>query len=270
MNGMDDPRVAPGALADWLMGRGRHFITTTEAAEVLSVPAETVPASLKHSRKIGKLVAVTKGAWVPVPPEYRSAGAPPASHFVDQLMNHLGHPYYVGLLSAAAIHGASHQSPMVFQVVTPARLRDRTIGRNRIQFLQRTATAERPRQRRNVPTGRIWVSTPEATVLDLTESPDDCGGLSNVATIIGELLQGSHINPGALTGLAPLYPTAVVQRAGFLIDLMAAEVGAEADTDALQVTVGGSRYRDLSPGAGPGKHDQRWHITVNTEIEHDL
>jgi predicted transcriptional regulator of viral defense system len=270
VSGMDDVGVAPSDLADWLIGRGQHFITTTEAAKVIGVPAETVPASLKHSRKAGKLVAVTKGAWVPVPPEYRSAGAPPASHFIDQLMTHLGHPYYVGLLSAAAMHGASHQSPMVFQVVTPARLRDRMIGRNRIQFLQRASTTERPHQQRNVPTGRIWVSTPEATVLDLAESPDDGGGLSNVATIIGELLQDSLIDVAALAEVSPLYPTAVIQRAGFLIDLMAAEVGAEADTDALQLTVKGSRYRALSPGDVPGEHDERWHVIVNIEIEHDL
>jgi len=270
MNGVTDARVAPSNLADWLIGRGRHFVTTAEAAEVLDVPAETVPASLKHSRQAGKFVAVTKGAWVPVPAEYRSAGAPPASHFIDQLMNHLGHPYYIGMLSAAAINGASHQSPMVFQVVTPARLRDRTIGRNRIRFLQRAATTDHPRQRYNVPTGRIWVSTPEVTVLDLTESPEDSGGLSNAATIIGELLEDSLIDLERLAEVAHLYPAAVAQRTGFLIDLMAAEVGTDADTDALHAAVGDSHYRDLSPGAGPGGRDLRWRVIVNTDIEHDL
>lgn len=267
---MTDVRVAPSELADWLIGRGLHFITTTDAAKVLDVPAETVPASLKHSRRAGKLVAVTKGAWVPVPPEYRSAGAPPASHFIDQLMSHLGHPYYVGLLSAAAMHGASHQSPMVFQVVTPARLRDRVIGRNRLQFVQRAATSERPRHQRNVPTGRIWVSTPEVTLLDLAESPGDGGGLSNVATVVGELLQDSLIDTGELAKLVPLYPAAVIQRAGFLIDLMASVVSAEADTEALQRAVEDCRFRDLLPGGGTGEHDERWHVIINTEIEHDL
>ncbi len=43
-------------------------------------------------------------------------------------MNFLGHPYYVGFLSAAALHSASHQAAMVFHIVTTARLRSRTIG----------------------------------------------------------------------------------------------------------------------------------------------
>ena len=32
------------------------------------------------------------------------AGAPPPLHYIDPLMRHLGHPYYVGLLSAARLH----------------------------------------------------------------------------------------------------------------------------------------------------------------------
>src|SRR5665811_2574872 len=65
-------------------------------------------------------------------PEFRSWGAVPAAHFVDPMMRHLGHDYYVCLLSAAEIHGFSHQRPQVFQVMTPARLRARTFGRVRI------------------------------------------------------------------------------------------------------------------------------------------
>ena len=262
--------VAPTELADWLIGRGRHFVTAAEAAELLGVERRIVPASLEHARRSGKLVSVTKGGWVPVPPEHRSAGAPPASHYIDQLMTHLGHHYYIGLLSAAALHGASHQSPMVFQVVTPARLRDRTVGRSRIQFLQRTTSTKRPRHQTNVPTGRIWISTPEVTVLDLVESPNEGGGLSNIATIIGELLRDTLLDPAALAELAPHYPTATIQRTGYLIDHMANHTGVATDTAPLQEAIDGCRYRGLSPGDDPGDHDDRWHLTINTRIEHDL
>lgn len=270
LDGMIEADVSPSELADWLIGQGRHFITTAEAAKILGVAPETVPKSLERARQAGKLISVTKGGWVPVPPEHRSAGAPPASHYIDQLMSYLGHPYYVGLLSAATIHGASHQSPMVFQVVTPARLRERRVGRSRIQFLQREGTAGRPIRQQNVPTGRIWVSTPEVTVFDLTESPQESGGLSNVATIIGDLLYDNQLDPQALADLASLYPSAVAQRTGYLIDLMSKETDIEIDTEALQRAVQGCRYRELSPGHGGGGHDERWHVIVNAVIEHDL
>lgn len=262
--------VVPGQLADELMGRGQHFITSEEAAAELGVGLKSVPRSLRRARQAGKFVSVTKGGWVPVPPQYRAAGAPPGSHYIDQMMSHLSHDYYVGLLSAAAIHGASHQAPMVFQVVTPARLRDRTIGRTRLQFIQRTDAAERPRLRHTVPTGRIWVSSPEVTVFDLVEAPERAAGVSNVATIIGDLLHDNMLDPASLADVAAFYPTVVAQRAGHLIDFMSSEENLPIDTDPLHAAVMGGRFRDLAPGSGPGERDNRWRIIANTDVEHDL
>ncbi len=267
---MGGEKVPPRDLADWLVGRGRHFVSTEDAAEILGVGARSVHASLMRAREAGKMVSVTKGGWVPVPAEHRSAGAPPPSHFVHQLMEHLGHPYYVGFLSAAAIHGASHQAPMVFQVVTPARLRNKRIGRGRLQFIHRTAAAERPRVQHNVPTGRIWVATPEVTVFDLTESPYDGAGLSNVATIIGDFLLDDTLDPVELAAVGSAYPTAIAQRVGYIVDFMAGEVGAEFDTAPLRELVAHSRYRPLSPTGAGGRQDSRWHVVANTAIEHDL
>ena len=147
---MTDVELSPGELSDWLVGQGRHFISTAEVAGLLGISVSSVPASLERAREAGKLVSVTKGGWVPVPAQYRTAGAPPPSHFIHQLMAYLGHPYYVGFLSAAAIHGASHQAAMVFQVVTPAKLRERKVGRGRLRFVERQATADRARQQHNV------------------------------------------------------------------------------------------------------------------------
>lgn len=267
---MDRPKVSPRELSDWLIGQGRHFVSTPEVAEILGIDVSSVPASLERSREAGKMISVTKGGWVPVPPEYRVAGAPPPSHFVHQLMAHLGHSYYVGFLSAAAIHGASHQAPMVFQVVTPARLRERRIGRGRLRFIHRSAAAERPRRQHLVPTGRIWVSTPEVTVFDLVEAPRYGAGLSNVATIIGDLLVDGVLDPEELAAVGATYPSAVVQRTGYLVDLMAGEVDVEVDTAPLHHVVTGCRYRPLSPAGGTGIHDPRWRVVANTRIQHDL
>ena len=270
LDGVLDTGVAPSELSDWLIGQGRHFISTADAARVLGVKPESVPASLERPRKAGKLMSVTKGGWIPVPAEHRSAGSPPPAHFIHQFMEHLGHPYYVGFLSAAAICGASHQAPMVLQVGTPAKLRERKIGRGRIRFIQRSTAADRPRMSRNVPTGRIWVSTPEVTVLDLVEAPEEGAGLSNVATVIGELLAQGQLDPDALADAGALFPKAVVQRTGYLVDFMASEANAAFDTDPLHTLAQDARYRVLAPSGGPGRRDPRWSITANIEVEHDL
>lgn len=220
------------------------------------------------------MISATKGGWIPVPPEFRQAGAPPPLHYIDPLMGHLRHPYYVGFLSAAAIHGAAHHPSMILQVATPARLRDRQIGGSRISFIQRVATDQRATQQSNTPTGRVTVSTSSTTVLDLADSPGRGGGVSNIATVIGDLLLSSSLDIESLPVVAAAFPAAAVQRAGYLLEYMAAETGVETSvTDALdELALMSSRdWASLVPG-GPrdGARDQRWRIVVNAAVEHDL
>lgn len=263
--------TSPSALADWLIARGRHFVTTHQIAELVGVEPSVVSISLQRAREAKKIVSVTKGGWVPVPPEYREAGAPPPLHYIDPLMRHLDHPYYVGLLSAARLHGASHQVPMVLQVVTSAPLRDRRIGSNRIEFIRRSSVSRRPTVQRTVPTGRVAVATPEVTVLDLVEDPAAGAGLGNVATVIGDLLQERAIDPEALSAAAADYPRAVAQRTGHLVEHLAGVVDASIRLDSLQRLLADGTYTALDPRrTRDGRHDYRWRVIVNTGIEHEL
>jgi predicted transcriptional regulator of viral defense system len=270
---MDVDRVSlrPGELSDWLIARGQHFVTADEIAELVGVAPSEVRHSLRRQRDANAIVPVTKGAWAPVPPQYRRNGAPPVEHFIDPLMSYLGHHYYVGFLSAAAIHGASHQAPMVFQVVTDAVLRDRRIGAQRVVFIRRRDTERRATIRRMVPTGRINVSTPEVTVLDLVDAPQFGGGLSNVATVITDLLAAATIDPTALAAQAAHYPTAVVQRVGHLVEQLSETAEASIGLESLHALVDGAQVVDLYPRvARIGDRDDRWNVVVNIEIEPDL
>lgn len=263
--------VSPSSLADWLIARGRHFVTTDEVAELVGVDPGVVPVSLQRARDARKLVSVTKGGWVPVPPEYREAGAPPALHFIDPLMGHLGHPYYVGFLSAARLYGASHQVPMVLQVATPALLRDRRVGEGRLEFIRRSATAARPTKVHNVPTGRVRVAAPEVVVLDLVETPEAGGGLGNVATVMGELIREALLDGQAVAAAAATYPTAVIRRVGHLLEWVAGEIGESIDLGPLEPLVAAAGYTPLAPrSALVGSRDRRWHVVVNTTVEHEL
>ena len=49
-------------------------------------------------------------------------------------MRREGQPYYVGLLKAAELHGATHQAVMEFQVISNKRLPRIRAGRNLIVF----------------------------------------------------------------------------------------------------------------------------------------
>ena len=52
-----------------------------------------------------------------------------------------GEAYYVGLLKAAELHGATHQAAMQFQVVCGKRLPEIRVGRNLIVFYFRREMA---------------------------------------------------------------------------------------------------------------------------------
>ena len=253
------------------MARGRHFVTTDEVAELVGVAPSSVRQSLRRPNAAKQIVSVTNGAWVPVPPEYRAAGAPPPAHFIDPLMGFLGHPYYIGFLSAAAMHGASHQAAMVFQVATPALLRDRVIGSARVQFISRSNVEARPVEEQLVPTGRVNVSTPEVTVLDLVEAPQLGGGLSNVATVIAQLVEDEQLDPRALARQARDYSVAVAQRTGYLVGAMAESVDQQLDLTELEEHVrSGSAVPLATHRDRVGARDERWKVIVNVEIEPDL
>lgn len=263
--------IRPTDLSDWLIAHGQHFATTDEIAELVGVAPGSVRQSLRRPVAANKIVSVTNGAWVPVPPEYRAAGAPPPAHFIHRLMEFLGHPYYVGFLSAAAIHGASHQAVMVFQVATPAVLRDRQIGAGQMRFIRRSAVPRRSVVDHLVPTGRIKVSTPAVTLLDLVESPSQGAGLSNVATVIAQFVEDEIIDPDVLAREAAGYPTAVAQRAGLLVESMAELIGASIDLRELERLIQGSASVALSSHRrGDGDRNTRWGVVVNAEIEPDL
>ncbi len=261
-------RVAPRHLADDLISRGKHFVTTEEAAVILGVEPTSVRSSLRRSIEAGAVIAITKDAWIPVPAEYRRLGAPPPSHYIDALMRHLGHPYYVGLLSAAQLHGVAHQAPMAFQIVTPAVMRDRRVGRSQLHFIRRAAAPQRATTTLTVPTGRVVVASPETTLLDLVEAPEEVGGLDNVATVVRDLLDTGSITLERLADAAGHYPTAVVQRAGYLIDLL--DPDERLDLADLEHVVAGHSLAVLDPGnRRPGRRDKRWNVLVNADVEPD-
>jgi predicted transcriptional regulator of viral defense system len=265
-------RVAARDVPDYFLAHGEHWVTVPNIVDFLGVSAVEARQIAGRWRAKRLAFSPTRGAYVLVPPEYRTWGAVPASHFVDDLMRFLGHPYYVGYLSAAEIHDAAHQRPQVFQVVTDARLRDREFGRVRMTFVRSAATSERPTVNVNTPTGAMTVSTPEVTVLDMASAPEHSGGLSNIATVIASLIEDSKLDVGALAQAATGYPAAVAQRTGWLIDFVCTELDASVNLEALlAVTARRSTPALLASGGGrDGHHNDRWNVIVNTDVEPDL
>lgn len=254
------------AWIDQLQSGGRYTFTREEAVAATGNTEVAVAASLRRLRKAGRIVSPRRGFHVIVPLEYRATGAPPAEWFIDDLMRHLGRPYYVGLLSAAALHGAAHHAPQVFQVVTDLPTRPLTVGRIRVAFVQGRASHS-PTEAVNTPTGTVRVSTPEATALDLVRHANACGGLQNVAGVLRELAE--RIDGARLVDAARGVERTVAQRLGWLLDHLDAQDRAEPLARALAASpLFPAALRPDLPDRGLGA-DPRWGVIANAAIGED-
>lgn len=251
-----------------LAARGRHHFTQEEAVAALGGSVPTVRAALRRLKANGDIAAPHRGFFVIVPPEYRRLGSLPAEQFVPQLMQYLGEPYYVALLSAAELHGAAHQRPQALQVMVKANRRAIECGQVRVQFIARRDMSVTSVVERRTPRGLLLVSAPEATALELVGYADQSGGLDNVATVLAELVEA--IDPDRLVSECQRSPIAWVQRLGHLLDLT--EHRDLADKLAPFVS---ARARHVAPlvrakSRSGAPRDERWKLAVNATVVPDL
>lgn len=256
------------AYVDGLVARGHYHFTTHEVAKALELTPVAARAAVRRLRQKGRVAMPYRGFIVAVPPEFRSLGCLPAEQFVPHLMEHLGLVYYVGLLSAAALHGAAHQAPMVFQVVVATNRPAIRCGKIRVQFIARRNVADIPTEQRNTPRGTLRLSTVEATAFDLVGYPHAAGGLSNAATVLSELQE--KLGARKLVEESERSPLPWAQRLGYLLD----RIGAEHLAEALLADVA-PRNKEYVPlrarkAARRGPRDARWRVIVNERVEVDV
>ena len=209
-----------------------------------------------------------RGFHVIVPAEYERIGCLPAEQFIPQLMNHLGEPYYIALLSAAQRHGAAHQRPQRFQVMVRRNRQAIECGRVRVDFVARGDLQRMPVVEFNTPRGPARYSTAEVTALELVGYPNHCGGLNNVATVIAELAE--EMDAKKLVAAGELSPVSWSQRLGYLLELG----GNNELSDALAKRVA-KKARSYTPlrraeSTAGGVRDRRWKLIINVEVEPDL
>jgi predicted transcriptional regulator of viral defense system len=258
-----------------LQSEGRVTFTRAEAIAALGI---TERAFLKAAARLQKrhlLLNPRHGFYVAVPPQFLSWKAPPPNWYIDALMHHEGRPYYVGLLKAAELYGASHQAVMEFQVVTDRQLPKIRAGRSWITFHFRKdmKSVREGIIDRQTDTGKMKVSSPELTALDLIQYINAAGGIDAVATVLADL--GRKIDGEKLSALAKHFDRACVQRLGYLLD----RLGHAERTQALHSHLPNKRlgWVTLNPLKRGEKmseftsveRNERWHVLVQRYPEID-
>jgi predicted transcriptional regulator of viral defense system len=257
-------KVSLRNMDDRLIGVGRYAATVAELVAETKANPSAIRSGL--ARLVGKRRAFSpaRGLFVFVPSEFRSWGVVPAEWFIDQMMRHLDREYYVGLLSAAQLHGAAHQRPQVTQIVVDKPVADRDVERVRLRFYASDAEFSKlPIQRRNSKTGTFAVSSPELTVADLCGRPVLSGGLDNLATIISELNDEQKLTAEGFSRLAGVIPGYAAKRAGHLVESLT-----DLRLDDLAHEVNAGEPTLLDPHGGrQGPVDRRWNVRVNVKVE---
>ena len=82
-------------------------------------------------------------------------------------MTFIGKPYYVALLSAASLHGAAHQQPQEFFVVTTFKQLTTKKKGIRINYITKKDIPYNLLEKRKTDSGYVNISSPALTAADL-------------------------------------------------------------------------------------------------------
>ena len=215
---LHDRRSALSSYANGLLSAGQVVFTAEQAERALGIGHGAFLDAAERLQRREAVFNPRQGFYVVVPPQYASWGAPPPAWYIDALMGHEDQAYYVGLLKAAELHGATHQAVMEFQVVTAKRLPRIRAGRSLIVFYFRKdmKAVTAGVQDRKTDTGTMKISSAALTALDLVRYPQASGGIDNVARVLSDF--GQKIDPEQLAALSGVVERPVVQRLGYVLD----------------------------------------------------
>lgn len=271
-----DQRSALSAYMSGLLSAGRVIFSGGEAEAALGIGRGALLDAAERLQRRHHLLNPRQDFYVIVPPQFASWGAPPPNWYIDALMRHEGQPYYVGLLKAAELHGATHQAVMEFQVVSGKRLPKIRAGRNLVVFYYRKdmGAVAAGIEDRKTDTGAMKLSGPALTALDLLRYPRAAGGLDNIATVLTDL--GEKIEGEQLAALSAAAERPVAQRLGYLLDRLGH--GARAAPMRAALAARGSlswteldrkEARDPDFTTPEQERDPRWQVIVRRTPEVD-
>jgi predicted transcriptional regulator of viral defense system len=218
----------------------------------------------------GSILSIHKGYYLIIPPQYKYKGILPPNLYLDSFMKELKRPYYLALLNAAAYHGASHQQPQEFFVVTDFPVLRPTSKKGlKVNYVSKKEIPEQLLETKKTEAGYLNISNAALTATDLVQYAKRVGGITRVAEVLAELVD--VIKPEAFSDvLIKHVPAAVLQRLGYILDkVLHNQPMANAMEKAIQRN-NLKLFRIPLKAAATTKGfpaDLRWKVIVNTQIE---
>ncbi|MCK5882325.1 MAG: hypothetical protein KAG61_01445 [Bacteriovoracaceae bacterium] len=256
---------------DEIVKQSRFYFTIDEICQELSLKRSSVSVSLSRLAKKDKVQMIRKGFGIITG---NTLGTLHPVNFIDAMMKYLDAKYYVGLLNAASYKGASHQAVMNYTVVADKKVRPIRLKGLKIEFVTKSYFEEIVEIERASSTyGYFNISSPELTAVDLISFPRRSGYWNNIATVLEDLLDEIDIEKLAMICSKKRIPTAVVQRLGYLLDIVLSE---EEKAEHILRVIEDRRPSKilLAPSNKNGDlsqipYSKKWMILENTTVELD-
>jgi predicted transcriptional regulator of viral defense system len=245
---------------------GRREITRAEISDLLgstSKAADHVIESLRHK---GWLERATWGAYLFIPPEYGPDAL--GNSNLLALASRITKRYYIGFGTAAAHYGLTTQHRNVIFVVTPQRLRERTVGGSRVQIVTQAES-------KFFGIAEVDVLGYKVILSDRIDHPEFTGGVGEAATIFATAGRRRFDWDKAADYLERIGAGALARRFGWLADFIKADMR----RPRARIVDVAARSRKTWLGSSPEHvvpraigYDKTWRIFVNVAPEelHDL
>jgi len=256
-------------ISDYLFkvqSQGRYSLTLDELRKNIDSFDKALLQNLHRLKSKNQLAQIRKEFYVIIPPQYSHRGTLPSILFLDDMMKYLKREYYLGLYSAAAIHGAGHQQPMESQVIIhkPA-LRAIKNKKQAITFVTRKNWKSEWVDLKNTESGYINVSSPELTAIDLIHHHKKIGGLNRIIPILEDLSESMKVYK--LSSIANESALPAIQRLGYMLE----QLGEEKLSNALAKTIKKNKTNtvslSLSYKSKDGIFNKKWDLVINTELD---
>lgn len=256
----------------------RHLLSFEEYSFSLEeVTAKSSKDTTAVRRELNRLIEkkeivnLRKGFYLIIPPRYSNSQKLPLQLYSEKLFKYLKRKYYIGLYSAAKIHGASHQQTQRdYLIIESPKLNAIKKKNFDIQF---HTTANWPKnniENKQSDAGIYKVASPALTFIDLIHHHTKIGGLNRMLASLEELTE--ELIEQDINSLLDWYDNkSSLQRTGFLLEEL---LGSNNFSDMIFEKLKQQSFYPilLSPKKNekPGSVDNRWKIDINLMLDSDL
>src|SRR5271155_2667939 len=158
-----------------LTERGRREATRAEIVELLGGRVKAADHVIESLRRKGWLQRATWGEYLLIPAEQGPSALGDSNLLA--LASRVADPYYIGFSTAAAHYGLTTQHRNVIFVVTPQRLRERTVGGSKVQIVTQAESKFFGFAEVDVLGYKVMLSDREKTAIDCIDHPEFTGGV---------------------------------------------------------------------------------------------